>query len=75
MKEPMVEVSGAMSREPTVGAPVPWQEKVPQQGEAEGVGTPDSFPNNLDSGAILEELVVVEAPGVQQVEVVQAAEC
>jgi hypothetical protein len=70
MKEPTVEAPVAMSREPTVGVPVPRQEKVSLEDEAEGAGTPDSCPGNLDSGAIMEDLVVVEAPGMQQVEVV-----
>jgi hypothetical protein len=70
-----VEAKGAMSRESMVGAPVPWQEKVMQQNEAEGAGTPDSCLGNLDSGAILEELVTLEAPGMQEVEAVQEAEC
>jgi hypothetical protein len=62
-KEPMVEAPGAMSREPMVGALVPRQEKVPWQSEVEGASTPDSCPDNLDSGAILEELVTMEVPG------------
>jgi hypothetical protein len=47
------------TKEPTVEAPVLRQEKVPQQekvsrqGEAEGGGTLDSCPGNLDSEASL----------------------
>jgi hypothetical protein len=65
---------GCHVEEPVVGALVPRQEKVPRQSEVEEAGTPDSCPDNLDSGAILEELMTVEVPGVQQVEAVQEAE-